>query len=240
MNDVIDDLHRRGLISQSTDEAALRAHLAEGPIAYYCGFDPTAPSLHVGHLVQLMPLRALQRAGHQPVVLVGGATGLIGDPRPTAERQLNDPGTVAGWVDSIRRQLAPFLDEPAETEGLRGPIYVDNLEWTAKISAIDLLRDLGKHFRVSKMLAKEAVSARLTQALGIGPDDRDAHLLDPASGVRLHRGPAPSAVSAGPRVGISQATDLPWRFWESDARSVSVFRPGGQPRRRTAGQDGRP
>ncbi|MDP9460760.1 MAG: tyrosine--tRNA ligase, partial [Actinomycetota bacterium] len=167
MNDVIDDLHRRGLIAQSTDEAALRAHLAEGPIAFYCGFDPTAPSLHVGHLVQVMPLRALQRAGHQPVVLVGGATGLIGDPRPTAERQLNDPETVAGWVDSIRRQLAPFLEVPAEQQGLKGPIYVDNLDWTAQLSAVDFLRDLGKHFRVSKMLAKEAVSARLNSEAGI-------------------------------------------------------------------------
>ena len=167
MNDVIDDLHRRGLVAQSTDETALRAHLAEGPVAYYCGFDPTAPSLHVGHLVQVMPLRALQRAGHQPVVLVGGATGLIGDPRPTAERQLNDPETVAGWVDSIRRQLAPFLEVPAEQEGLKGPIYVDNLDWTAQLSAVDFLRDLGKHFRVGRMLAKEAVSARLNSEAGI-------------------------------------------------------------------------
>ena len=96
--DVIDELHRRGLIAQSTDEAALRAHLADGPVAYYCGFDPTAPSLHVGSLLQFMVLRALQRAGHQPVVLVGGATGLIGDPRPTSERQLHDRETVVNGV----------------------------------------------------------------------------------------------------------------------------------------------
>jgi len=166
-DDVIDELHRRGLIAQSTDEAALRAALAEGPITYYCGFDPTAPSLHVGSLLQFMVLRALQRAGHQPVVLVGGATGLIGDPRPTAERQLNDPATVAGWVDSIRRQVAPFLELPAERDGLKGPIYVDNLEWTAPLTAIDFLRDIGKHFRVSQMLAKEAVSARLNSDAGI-------------------------------------------------------------------------
>jgi tyrosyl-tRNA synthetase len=185
--DVIDDLHRRGLIAQSTDETALRASLTEGPIAYYCGFDPTAPSLHVGHLVQLMPLRALQRAGHQPVVLVGGATGLIGDPRPTAERQLNDPGTVAGWVDSIRRQLAPFLEQPAETDGLKGPIYVDNLEWTAKLSAIDLLRDLGKHFRVSKMLAKEAVSARLNSDAGISYTEFSYQILQANDYVELFR-----------------------------------------------------
>ena len=167
MNDVIDDLHRRGLIAQSTDEAALRASLAEGPIAYYCGFDPTADSLHVGSLVQFMVLRALQRAGHQPVVLVGGATGLIGDPRPTAERQLNEPETVAGWVASIRRQVAPLLEIPAEEQGLKGPIYVDNLDWTGSLPALELLRDVGKHFRISQMLAKEAVSARLNSEAGI-------------------------------------------------------------------------
>ena len=187
MNDVIDDLHRRGLIAQSTDEAALRASLAEGPVTYYCGFDPTAQSLHVGHLVQLMPLRALQRAGHQPVVLVGGATGLIGDPRPTAERQLNDPDTVARWVDSIRRQLAPFLDVPAETDGLKGPIYVDNLDWTEKLSAIDLLRDLGKHFRVSKMLAKEAVSARLNSEAGISYTEFSYQILQANDFLELFR-----------------------------------------------------
>jgi tyrosyl-tRNA synthetase len=185
--DVIDELHRRGLIALSTDEAALRAHLAEGPVAYYCGFDPTAPSLHVGHLVQVMPLRALQRAGHQPVVLVGGATGLIGDPRPTAERQLNDPEVVAGWVDNIRRQLAPFLDVPAEQDGLKGPIYVDNLDWTSQLSAIDLLRDLGKHFRVSKMLAKEAVSARLNSEAGISYTEFSYQILQANDFRELYR-----------------------------------------------------
>jgi tyrosyl-tRNA synthetase len=167
VSDVIDELHRRGLIAQTTDEEALRAHLAAGPVTYYCGFDPTAPSLHVGSLLQFMVLRALQRAGHQPIVLVGGATGLIGDPRPTSERQLNDRETVGGWVESIRRQVAPFLEVPAQDAGLRAPIYVDNLSWTEPLSAIDLLRDLGKHFRVSRMLAKEAVSARLNSDAGI-------------------------------------------------------------------------
>jgi tyrosyl-tRNA synthetase len=166
-SDVIDELHRRGLIAQSTDEEALRAHLAEGPVTYYCGFDPTAASLHVGHLLQFMVLRALQRAGHQPIVLVGGATGLIGDPRPTSERQLNDPSVVAGWVERIRSRVAPFLDLPAEEQGLKGPIYVNNLDWTAPLSAIDFLRDVGKHFRVNRMLAKEAVSARLNSDVGI-------------------------------------------------------------------------
>jgi tyrosyl-tRNA synthetase len=185
--DVIDQLHRRGLIAQSTDEAALRAHLAEGPVTYYCGFDPTAQSLHVGHLVQFMVLRALQRAGHRPVVLVGGATGLIGDPRPSAERQLNDRDTVAGWVDRIREQVSPFLDLPAEQDGLPGPIYVNNLDWTAPVSAIDFLRDIGKHFRVSQMLAKEAVSARLNSDAGISYTEFSYQILQANDYRELHR-----------------------------------------------------
>jgi tyrosyl-tRNA synthetase len=185
--DVIDELHRRGLIAQSTDEDALRASLAAGPVTYYCGFDPTAPSLHVGSLLQFMVLRALQRAGHQPVVLVGGATGLIGDPRPTAERQLNDPATVAGWVQRIREQVAPFLELPAETEGLKGPIYVDNLDWTAPLNAIDFLRDLGKHFRVGKMLAKEAVSARLNSEAGISYTEFSYQILQANDFLELFR-----------------------------------------------------
>jgi tyrosyl-tRNA synthetase len=185
--DVIDELHRRGLIAQSTDEAALRAHLAEGPVSFYCGFDPTAPSLHVGSLLQFMVLRALQRAGHQPVVLVGGATGLIGDPRPTAERQLNDPATVAAWVQRIREQVAPFLEVPAERDGLKGPVYVDNLDWTAQLSAIDFLRGLGKHFRVSKMLAKEAVSARLNSEAGISYTEFSYQILQANDFLELHR-----------------------------------------------------
>ncbi|MEX5720373.1 tyrosine--tRNA ligase [Geodermatophilus maliterrae] len=187
MSDVFDELHRRGLIAQTTDEEALRAHLAAGPVTYYCGFDPTAPSLHVGHLVQFMLLRALQRAGHQPIVLVGGATGLIGDPRPSAERQLNDRATVAGWVESIRRQVAPFLDLPAEREGLKAPVYVDNLTWTEPLSAIDLLRDLGKHFRVGRMLAKEAVSARLNSEAGISYTEFSYQILQANDFRELYR-----------------------------------------------------
>jgi len=185
--DVIDELHRRGLIAQSTDEDALRASLAEGPVVYYCGFDPTAPSLHVGSLLQFMVLRALQRAGHQPVVLVGGATGLIGDPRPTAERQLNDPSVVASWVQRIREQVAPFLELPAERDGLKGPIYVDNLDWTAPLTAIDFLRDIGKHFRVSQMLAKEAVSARLNSEAGISYTEFSYQILQAHDFLELFR-----------------------------------------------------
>ncbi len=187
MTDVLSELKRRGLIAQTTDEETLRAHLAAGPVTYYCGFDPTAPSLHVGHLVQFMVLRALQRAGHRPVVLVGGATGLIGDPRPTAERQLNDRATVATWVDGIRRQVAPFLDQPAERGGLAAPVYVDNLTWTEPLSAIDLLRDLGKHFRVGRMLAKEAVAARLNSEAGISYTEFSYQILQAHDFLQLHR-----------------------------------------------------
>ncbi|SDF45450.1 tyrosyl-tRNA synthetase [Blastococcus fimeti] len=186
VNDVIDELHRRGLIALSTDEAALRVHLAEGPVTYYAGFDPTAQSLHVGHLVQFMVLRALQRAGHRPVVLVGGATGLIGDPRMTAERQLNDRDVVAGWVQRIREQVAPFLDLPAERDGLPAPVYVNNLEWTQPLSAIDLLRDIGKHFRVGQMLAKEAVSARLNSDAGISYTEFSYQILQANDYRELH------------------------------------------------------
>jgi tyrosyl-tRNA synthetase len=183
---VIDELHRRGLIAQSTDEAALRAHLAEGPVTFYAGFDPTAQSLHVGHLVQFMVLRALQRAGHRPVVLVGGATGLIGDPRLTAERQLNDRDVVAGWVQRIREQVAPFLDLPAERDGLPAPRYVNNLDWTQPLTAIDFLREIGKHFRVSQMLAKEAVSARLNSEAGISYTEFSYQILQANDYRELH------------------------------------------------------
>lgn len=185
---VIDELHRRGLIALSTDEAALRAHLAEGPVTYYCGFDPTAPSLHVGNLVQFMLLRALQRAGHQPVVLVGGATGLIGDPGGrNSERQLNDREVVAEWVDRIRRNVAPLLERPAEELGLRPPIYVNNLDWTEQLSAIDFLRAIGKNFRVSQMLAKEAVSARLNSEAGISYTEFSYQILQANDYRELYR-----------------------------------------------------
>jgi tyrosyl-tRNA synthetase len=183
---VVDELHRRGLIALSTDEEALRAHLAEGPVTYYCGFDPTAASLHVGHLIQFMVLRALQRAGHQPIVLVGGATGLVGDPRPTSERVLNDPAQVAEWVDRIRRRVAPFLDRPAAEQGLRAPVYVDNLDWTAPLSAIEFLRDIGKYFRVNRMLAKEAVSARLNSDVGINYTEFSYQILQANDFRELH------------------------------------------------------
>jgi tyrosyl-tRNA synthetase len=160
---VLDDLEWRGLVALSTDIDALRAALAEAPITYYCGFDPTAPSLHIGNLVQILTLRRLQLGGHRPLALVGGATGLIGDPKPTSERQLNDLDVVAAWVDRIRAQIEPYL----AFDGPNAAVVVNNLDWTAPLSAIDFLRDIGRHFRVNRMLAKEAVSARLESEAGI-------------------------------------------------------------------------
>ncbi|MFC4009596.1 tyrosine--tRNA ligase [Nonomuraea purpurea] len=159
MTDILDDLAWRGLIAQSTDLDALRASMAKGPITVYSGFDPTAASLHVGHFVPLLTLRRLQLAGHRPIGLVGGATGLIGDPSGrNTERSLNATEVVADWVERLRGQVGRFLDFDAPSNPAR---MVSNLEWTGELSAIDFLRDIGKHFPVNRMLAREAVSARL-------------------------------------------------------------------------------
>ncbi len=160
---VWDEIVWRGLVHVSTDEAALRDLLAGAPITYYCGFDPTAPSLHLGNLVQLLLLRRLQLAGHRPLGLVGGSTGLIGDPKPTAERTLNDSAVVAEWVGYLQGQVARFLD----FDGENAARLVNNLDWTAPMSAITFLRDIGKHYRVGTMLKKDAVSARLNSDDGI-------------------------------------------------------------------------
>ncbi|RPF21969.1 tyrosine--tRNA ligase [Myceligenerans xiligouense] len=163
MTDVLDELHWRGLVAQTTDEAALRTALSTGQVAYYVGFDPTAPSLHIGNLVQILTARRLQDAGHKPYLLVGGATGLIGDPRDSGERTLNSPDVVAGWVDRIRSQIEPFLDFGGENRAT----MVNNLDWTAPMSAIEFLRDIGKHFRMGTMLSKEIVARRLNSEEGI-------------------------------------------------------------------------
>jgi tyrosyl-tRNA synthetase len=155
--DILDDLAWRGLLAQSTDLDDLRALLAAGPVTLYCGFDPTAPSLHVGSLVQLLTLRRFQRAGHRPIGLVGGATGLIGDPSGKSdERTLNSTEVVAGWVERIRGQVARFLDFTDDRA-----LMVSNLDWTGPMSTIEFLRDIGKHFPVNRMLARETVKARL-------------------------------------------------------------------------------
>jgi tyrosyl-tRNA synthetase len=181
--DVLDELHWRGLIALSTDETALRAALAAGPVTYYCGFDPTAPSLHMGNLVQLLTMRRLQDAGNDPIALVGGATGLIGDPRMSGERVLNDRATVADWVDRLRAQCERFLD----FSGPHPARMVNNLDWTEKLSAVDFLRDVGKHFRVNRMLAKEAVSARLNSEAGISFTEFSYQILQGMDFLELFR-----------------------------------------------------
>ena len=180
---ILDELAWRGLIARSTDLDALRTAIDVGPITQYCGFDPTAPSLHLGNLVQILLLRRFQKAGNNPLALVGGATGLIGDPRPTAERDLNDRDVVAGWVERIREQIEPYLD----FTGSNAARMVNNLEWTGPLSAIDFLRGIGKHFRVNQLLAKEAVSARLNSAAGISFTEFSYQLLQTNDFLELHK-----------------------------------------------------
>jgi len=180
---ILDELHWRGLIALSTDEAALRSAMDAGPITFYCGFDPTAPSLHLGNLVQILTMRRLQLAGQRPLALVGGATGLIGDPKPTAERTLNSRDTVAQWVERIRTQIEPYL----EFSGENAAQMVNNLDWTAPLTAIDFLRDVGKHFRVNRMLAKEAVSARLESQEGISFTEFSYQILQGNDFLELYR-----------------------------------------------------
>jgi len=180
---VFEDLTWRGLIAQSTDPGALRAVLEDGSITLYCGFDPTAPSLEFGNLVQLATMRRLQLAGHRPVAVVGGATGLIGDPSgKSAERMLNPVEVVGQWVERIRTQVERILS----FEGENAARIVDNLEWTGDLSAIDFLRDIGKHFSVSRMLAKESVSARL-EAGGISYSEFSYQILQAYDYLELRR-----------------------------------------------------
>jgi len=156
-----EELTWRGLVANSTDPEALAAHLDAGPVTFYVGFDPTAPSLHIGHLVQLIVARRLQRAGHRPLMLVGGCTGLIGDPRETSERVMNPADVVAGWVDRIRDQVSRFVD----VDGDNPARIVNNLDWAGELSAIDFLRDVGKHFPVNRMLARDVVAKRLESGI---------------------------------------------------------------------------
>ncbi|NYI26028.1 tyrosine--tRNA ligase [Aeriscardovia aeriphila] len=160
---VLEELEWRGLIAQSTDRERLSKALSEGPITFYCGFDPTAPSIHIGNLVSLLVMRHLQEAGHHPIVLVGGATGLIGDPRQSGERTLNPAETVAQWTEKLRNQISRFL----RSDGENAAQYVSNYDWTSKYSAIDFLRDVGKNFRVGTMLNKDIIARRLNSEDGI-------------------------------------------------------------------------
>ncbi len=180
---VWDELVWRGLVHVSTDQEALRALLAGPAITYYCGFDPTAPSLHLGNLVQLLTLRRIQLAGHKPLGLVGGSTGLIGDPRPTAERTLNTRETVEDWGGRLRAQVERYLS----FEGDNAARIVNNLDWTAPMSAIDFLREIGKHYRVGTMLKKDAVAARLNSDAGISYTEFSYQILQGLDYLELHR-----------------------------------------------------
>ena len=181
--DLWSELEWRGLIHVSTNVDELRALLAGSPITYYCGFDPTAPSLHLGNLVQLLLMRRLQLAGHKPLGLVGGSTGLIGDPRPTAERTLNTRETVAEWVGYLQAQVSKYLS----FDGINAAKLVNNLDWTAPMSAIDFLRDIGKHYRVGTMLKKDAVSARLNSDEGISYTEFSYQILQGLDFRQLYR-----------------------------------------------------
>lgn len=183
MTDILDELQWRGLIAQHTDIDALRAALNEGSVTFYCGFDPTAPSLHHGHLVAVKVMRHLQMAGHHPLALVGGATGLIGDPRAKGERSLNTKDVVAGWAKSLQAQLENLLD----FEGDNPARIVNNLDWTGQMTAVDFLRDLGKHFRMGTMLSKDIVARRLASEEGISFTEFSYQILQANDYLELFR-----------------------------------------------------
>ena len=179
---ILDELQWRGLVALSTEEKELRGALSK-PITFYCGFDPTAPSLHLGNLVQLLTMRRLQLAGHKPLALVGGATGLVGDPKPNSERTLNDRETVAAWVEKLAEQNRRFLD----FESKNAAQMVNNLDWTSEYSAIDFLREIGKHYRVGKMISKDAVSARLNSDAGISYTEFSYQIMQGLDFLELYR-----------------------------------------------------
>jgi len=183
VTDILDELQWRGLIAQHTDIDALRAALSDGAVTFYCGFDPTAPSLHHGHLVAVKVMRHLQLAGHRPLALVGGATGLIGDPRAKGERTLNTKDVVAGWAASLQEQLENLLDFSGDNPAQ----IVNNLDWTQAMSAIDFLRDLGKHFRMGTMLSKDIVARRLASEEGISYTEFSYQVLQANDYLELYR-----------------------------------------------------
>jgi tyrosyl-tRNA synthetase len=183
VSDIIDELSWRGLIAVSTDLEHLRKALETGIVTFYCGFDPTAPGLHIGNLVQLLTMRRLQQAGHRPIAIVGGATGLIGDPGgKSVERVLNPREVVADWVERIRVEVSRFLDF---SPGPTAATVVSNLDWTGQLSAIDFLRDIGKHFPVNQMLSREVVRARLESA-GISYTEFSYQILQANDYLELH------------------------------------------------------
>ena len=183
MSKVLEELQWRGLVSQHTDIEALGQALENGPVTYYCGFDPTAASLHHGHLVQLVLLRHLQLAGHNPIALVGGATGLIGDPRMSGERVLNSEEVVADWVERLKIQISKFLS----FEGDNAAVMVNNLDWHGGLSALDFLRNVGKHYRLGTMLAKDTVARRLNSSEGISFTEFSYQILQGMDFLELNR-----------------------------------------------------
>lgn len=180
---ILDDLAWRGLISQTTGDDELRAAIDAGPITLYCGFDPTAPSLHIGNLVQILTQRRFQNAGHHSLMLVGGATGLIGDPKMAGERQLNPVDVVHEWVERIRQQIEPFMN----FEGDNPARMVNNYDWTKDLSAIELLRDIGRHYRLGTMIAKDTVARRLNSDEGISYTEFSYQLLQGMDYLELYR-----------------------------------------------------
>lgn len=188
MTNILDELQWRGAVAQSTEEDALREALAAGPVTVYCGFDPSAPSLHFGNFVQLVALRRMQRAGHRVICLVGGSTGLIGDPKPTSERILKTKEQTAANVARIKELVRPFLDfEGTDPQCAHPAILADNLDWTAPMSALDFLRDVGKHFRVNQMIRKDAIAARLASQEGISYTEFSYQLLQALDYLELYR-----------------------------------------------------
>jgi tyrosyl-tRNA synthetase len=180
---ILDDLAWRGLISQTTGDDELRAAIDAGPLTLYCGFDPTAPSLHIGNLVQILTQRRFQDAGHHSLMLVGGATGLIGDPKMAGERTLNPVDVVHEWVERIRRQIEPFM----EFEGDNPARMVNNYDWTKDLTAIELLRDIGRHYRLGTMIAKDTVARRLNSDEGISYTEFSYQLLQGMDYLELYR-----------------------------------------------------
>lgn len=180
---VYDELVWRGLVHVSTDEGELKELLSGPPITFYCGFDPTAPSLHLGNLVQLLTMRRIQLAGHKPLGLVGGSTGLVGDPRPTAERTMNTKETVSEWVGYLQGQVQKYLD----FEGDDAARMVNNLDWTGPMTVIDFLRDVGKYFRVGTMIKKETVAKRLNSDEGISYSEFSYQILQGMDYLQLFR-----------------------------------------------------
>jgi tyrosyl-tRNA synthetase len=178
---ILDELVWRGLLAHSTDEQELRDALGAGRVRFYVGFDPTAPSLHMGNLVQLITARRLQDAGHTPYILVGGATGMIGDPKDSGERTLNSLDTVKDWTERVRRQVSTFVS----FDGDNAATVVNNYDWTASMSVIDFLRDIGKHFPVNRMLARDTVKRRLDS--GISYTEFSYVLLQSMDFLSLHK-----------------------------------------------------